>query len=109
MTEYLTTSGIHGTGKSNNAFKTRYASNQLKKRKKMHVIFEILFPDYESMCAIYPWISKCRLLIVFGWFARWIRLIFRNTKSSTRKIKALRVDSKQIMELTEIFKEIGLS
>lgn len=108
ITEYLRTSGIHGTGKKHNAFTTRFASSKNKKKNRIGVILGIFFPDFESMCGIYPWLKKAPLLLPVTWLLRVIRLIFVKFKSSVRKVKSMTMKEDEIDQLSELFTKIGL-
>ena len=108
VVEYLAISGVHGIGRDFNVFQSRLASEEIKNRSKFRFIISLIFPDYESMCGMYPYIRKAKILIVFGWVSRWFKLLFLKTKSSFRKLKSLKVKKEDLEKSKEIFSKLGL-
>jgi hypothetical protein len=108
VVEYLAISGVHGIGRDFNIFQSRLASEEIKNRSKIGFIFRLIFPSYESMCGMYPYIRKARILIIFGWVSRWFKLLFLKTKSSFKKIKSLKVKKEDLEKSKEIFSKLGL-
>jgi hypothetical protein len=108
ITDYLMISGIHGLGNDYNPFVSRIASYQMKKRSKFRLLMDMIFPDYESVKGMYPFVSKWKPLIVIGWFRRWMRLLFTNRKSSIRKLKQMQANPEDIEKQKKLFEKIGL-
>ena len=108
VVQYLAVSGVHGIGRDFNVFQSRLASEEIKNRSKIGFIFRLIFPDYESMCGMYPYIRKAKVLIIIGWISRWFKLLFLKTKSSFKKIKSLKVKKEDLEKSKEIFSKLGL-
>ena len=106
--EYLAISGVHGIGREFNVFQPRLASAENKNKSKFKFILSLIFPSYESMCGMYPYIRKARILIIFGWITRWFKLLFLKTKSSFKKIRSLNVKKEDLEKSKEIFSKLGL-
>ncbi len=109
LIQYLVTSGIHGLGNAFNPFAAREANYRLKKKSKWNMIKDLMFPDMDSMKIMYPYVKKCKILLPFAWISRWIKLMFKKTKSSVQKVKQLHTDVSKVKELEEIFIKIGLN
>lgn len=108
VVEYLAISGVHGIGREFNVFQSRLASEEIKNRSKFKYILRLIFPNYETMCGIYPYIRKAKILIIFGWISRWFKLLFKKTKSSFKKIRSLKVKKEDLEKSKEIFSKLGL-
>jgi hypothetical protein len=108
LTDYLVRSGIHGQGRDFNPFEARMASYELHEKSRFRMIINLIFPSYDSVKAMYPYVAKARILIIFGWIQRWIKLIFRKTKSTLKKIGKLFVKKDSVNKSKELFEKIGL-
>lgn len=105
---YLTTSGIHGLGNDFNSFEARAASYKMKKKSKLHMILDILFPEFEQMKGMYPRLLKIKILLPVAWMLRWFKLIFLKGRSSLRKVRKLKVKDQKVQETEELFIKLGL-
>lgn len=105
---YLVQSGIHGHNELFNPFEYRIAKEELKKGSKLKFILRLIFPKYEDMRVMYPFIEKVKILILVAWFIRIIKLIFKKTKSSFKKLKKLKVKKEDIDLKKEFFKKLGI-
>jgi predicted nucleotidyltransferase len=108
LIDYLVKSGIHGNNESFNAFEYRLAKEELKKSSKSKFILRIMFPKYEDMLPMYPFIEKAKTLILLAWAFRLIKLTFKKTKSSFKKLRKLKVKKEDIDSNKEFFKKLGL-
>lgn len=109
LTQYLITSGIHGLGQAFNPFAAREANYRLKKKTKLHMVIDMMFPRLDTMKHLYPILKKYPVLLPLSWVRRWFRLMFKKTKSSVHKVKQLHTDVSKVKELEEIFIKIGLN
>ncbi len=107
---YFSISGIHGTGHKHNKFENRLASNSNKKRTKLCLLFNILFPKFKDMKEMYPALKKAPLLLPMFWKYRWIKLIFKKTRSTFKKTKQLlfKTNKNSINKIKTIHDKIGL-
>lgn len=71
-------------------------------------MIDIVFPNYETMLGIYPWIKKAKILIIIAWLIRWIEMLTKKRKSSLIKLKKLNINKKQLNQLERLFTKIGL-
>ena len=71
-----------------------------RKKSKLGVLFERIFPSYKLMSSRYPVIKKCPILLPFFYPVRWIVSIFNG--SVKRNAKALKGASKKKKELDKI-------
>jgi hypothetical protein len=106
---YITKSGIHGHGQTYNPYVTGAASQKVKNRSKMSYVLSILFPKFEEMKVMYPFISKFKPLILFAWVLRWVKLLFIKPKSSVRKLKQLQISDDELQKSVDLLKLMGLT
>jgi hypothetical protein len=107
---YIFVSGMHGTGEEFNHYMGEMA-NQRKKSKsilmmKFKLILTKVFPKYELMKAIYPYLIKYPFLLPFAWVSRFFKLLF--TRRSKDKLKRFYAHSEEIEGVEDIFKNIGI-
>jgi len=108
LTDYLVRSGIHGQGREFNPFEARMASYELQEKSRFRMVIDIIFPPYDTMKSIYPYVGKVRILIIFGWIQRWLKLLFKKTKSTFNKIGKLFVNKDSVGKNKDLFEKIGL-
>lgn len=108
LTDYLVRSGIHGQGRNFNPFEARMASYELHEKSRFKMIIDLIFPSYDSMKSMYPYVAKAKILIIFGWIERWIKLLFKKTKSTFNKIGKLFVKKDSVNQNRDLFEKIGL-
>lgn len=107
---YIFVSGMHGTGEEFNHYIGEMA-NQRKKSKsilmmKIKIILAKVFPKYENMKVLYPYLSKYPFLLPFAWVSRFFKLLF--TKRSKDKIKRFYAHSDEIEGVEDLFNNIGI-
>ena len=77
---YISSSGLHGHGRRFNTFEARAASYHLRNKTRFQMMIDIVFPNYETMLGIYPWIKKAKILIIIAWLIRWIEMLTKKRK-----------------------------
>lgn len=73
LTDYILGCGLFGTEKTKNTH--RIYTSDIKHGKLRYLISHV-FPNYKTMCSIYPVIRKCQILLPFCWIVRGFRIIF---------------------------------
>jgi hypothetical protein len=106
--DYLTTSGIHGIGRDNNIMMARATTYAKKNQSKMKLMFDIIFPKFETMVGIYPWLKRFVILYPLTWVFRWIHILITRPIASIKKIKQMRISNEKIEEQKEFMSSIGL-
>ncbi|MFW5838885.1 MAG: nucleotidyltransferase family protein [Bacillota bacterium] len=108
LTAYITTSGIHGTGTSFNNFISRLGASNMHKKGKLAFTLRLMFPSYQTMKGLYPWLKYMPLLYPFTWLIRLgNKALFQRRKMAYR-YKQLRVDKDIIEDTSTLYKSIGL-
>ncbi len=112
ITAFIMASGIHGKADDFNrsipAITKVSLKNNTVKKSRIKYLFSVMFQKYEDMAPTRPYLQKYPVLLPFAWVARWFKLIFRQTKRSIRKIKALTVNQDVLNKQFELFKKLGL-
>lgn len=106
--EYLMVSGIHGIGRDYNIMQARATSYAKKKKSKFRLILDTIFPNYETMLGMYPWLKRMVILYPVTWILRWIRIVVNRPKASMKKVKQLGIQQKEIDRHVHLLKSIGL-
>ncbi|MDY0210781.1 MAG: nucleotidyltransferase family protein [Acholeplasma sp.] len=107
LTNYIITSGIHGTGHTFNPMAPRLFNTKNKGKSKFKVLWQIAFPKYQTMKIMYPKLKTSLFLPVF-YGIRLFDLSFRKRKASKLKLKQLEVSHQKKSEITDIFETLGL-
>jgi len=109
---FLATSGIHGHGKAFNRYLARgiqSGEGSLKTQGRVKVFFRILFPSLKSMRGMYPYLEKRPYLLPFAYLFRFMRLLFKSTKDSFRKLARFRtLDKRSIDQTRDLYDKLGL-
>lgn len=106
LTDYILGCGLFGTNKTINTH--RIYSQNIKNGNLRYLLFH-MFPDYKTMCNIYPVIKKCPLLLPFGWIARGLRLLFSDRKKVSTIISNFwKINAETINEAENVFKDMHL-
>ena len=108
LVSYLITSGIHGIGRDYNYMQARAVSYKKKEQSKTRLLLDILFPSFETMAGMYPWLIKIKILYPISWVFRWIRIMVKRPKKSLHKIKQLHISDEVIEQQKELLESIGL-
>lgn len=112
VTSYIIQSGVHGHGKDFNSYICGMTAKSIKKNNiskgKRVFIIRLIFPKYQTMVSIYPYLQKHKWLLPYAWLSRICRLMFLRTKRSIYKLKKLKVDNEQINENVKLYKKLGL-
>ncbi|MGM0496224.1 MAG: nucleotidyltransferase domain-containing protein [Bacillota bacterium] len=107
---YLFASGIHGIAEGHNLFIGGMASQNKSNRfiliTKFKFLFSKTFLSYNLMRGLYPYLNKYKFLLPIAWLQRLFKLIFK--KSSRRKLKRFSANKSQILEVENLFKNIGI-
>lgn len=105
---FIARSGLHGKGHDYNPFEARIASNDLKNRSRFHLLITLAFPSYKTMAGNYRSLKKAPLLLPFYWVIRIFKLIFFKTKNTFKRVFQLNVDAKDLEEIKQVHKNLGL-
>lgn len=108
LTEYITTSGIHGKGTSFNNFISRLSASKLQNKGKLRFTLGLMFPSYQTMKGLYPWLKYMPLLYPFTWFIRLFTKLVFQSKRMKHRVKQLRVNKDTISNTSTLYKKIGL-
>lgn len=112
ITNYVIGSGIHGHAAGfNQALPgiTKVAvRDQTVRRSRIKYLFRVMFPKYKELLPAHPVLKRWKILLPWFWVKRWFRLIFKQTRRSIRKLKAVNVDSETIATHMALFQELGL-
>ena len=107
VSNYIMTSGIHGSGHSFNQMAPRLVNTQNKKQSKWFVLVKVLFPSYKNMRIMYPKL-KTRLLLPVFYLIRFFNLTIKRGKDSRMKLRQLEDSSKNKEAVKQVFKTLGL-
>jgi Uncharacterised nucleotidyltransferase len=105
---FIARSGLHGKGHSYNPFEARIASNDLKNKSRFNLFITLVVPSYKTMCGQYRILKKVAILLPFFWVFRAIKLLLFKTKNTLKRIFQFNVASKDIEEIKNIHKYLGL-
>jgi len=105
---YLTISGIHGTGRDYNVMQARSVSYAKHKKSKLRLVIDIFFPKLDIMIGMYPWLRKAKILLPFAWMMRWIHIMLNRPKKSVKKLAQLNISQDEIDRQKEFLETIGL-
>jgi len=108
ITDYILTSGVHGHGISFNRFIGRLGSNRLQEKSRLSLVFSIIFPSFKDMKGMFPWLRYLPFLLPLAWIIRWFKIIFLRFKYSIKKVKSLFTGKREVEEVSNLYKEIGL-
>jgi hypothetical protein len=111
FTAYLVRSGIHGIGENFNPFIPRMlrdAQGDDVRKGRRQTIFRMIFPKRSVLQDSYPYLKKRPWLLPWAWLSRFLRLAFKQRKSSIRKIKKLKVKDEALIEQRDLMRKIGL-
>jgi len=110
ITDYITTSGIHGKGKGHNRYLAVSVDTATGRQKgRISMLLSILFPPMSAMRGLYPKLKKHNYLIVIFYPHRLIRLSLMKTRTSWFKLKRLlSVKKDDARKTAAIHKELGL-
>lgn len=100
---YLTISGIHGTGSDFNVMAPR-----LVKKSKIATFSRMVFPKWANMKEVYPWLKYLPFLLPIAYLLRGLRFLFLKTKYSISKIIKIKKADQEIEQLDSVFKKMGL-
>lgn len=75
LTDYLLGCGTFGNNRSKLAHKISG-----KKRSKLQLFWNHVFPSVTIMRGLYPVLDRCIVLLPLCWIARWFRLLFKDRK-----------------------------
>lgn len=109
--EYIFGSGTYGQTKNRALMKGVEKNNSVGKSKRRY-IFKTLFPSYNDMVTVYPFLKKAPFLLPFMWIYKWFEVLFkrrgkfRQTVENLRQMQEAEVDlAKKVLEITEISNE----
>lgn len=108
LTTYITTSGIHGKGTSFNNFISRLGASNMQKKGKLAFTLKLMFPSYQTMKGLYPWLKYMPLLYPFTWVIRLGKKALFQRRKMAYRYKQLRVDKDTIEDTSTLYKSIGL-
>lgn len=109
FTDYLVSSGIHGQGENFNTMVPRISNSKNRERSRFSILLRIAFLKYKYMVAMYPSLKKCFLFYPYFCLVRWRKLLFKNNRSSRRKLKLMRSAVSDKQAAMELFNQIGLN
>ena len=94
LEKFILESGLYGTEENTNA--ARVGDSKAK------FITSALFPSYESMCSVYPWLSSNKVLLPVAWVKRWIKAFLFRRKNVFLQLKRVRSTNSTYKDLDEI-------
>lgn len=102
LEDFVLESGLYGTEENANA--------AWVKGNKEKFIASAIFPPYESMCSLFPWLRGKKILLPIAWIIKIIRAILfkrKNVKAQFSRYK--NYDNNQYKKVERILKELELS
>ena len=112
VTQFMSSSGIHGKGNSFNRTLPALTKHSLGKKgvkgSKLRYLFHVGFPKLEDMRGTRKYLIKYPILLPYAWVSRWLYLIFRKGKRTKTKLKNMQVDHLIIEKQALLYKKIGL-
>lgn len=84
---------------------------QLQYRGKTDFLKQVVFPSYQTMQTVYPWL-KSRLFLPIAWVMRFFQAIFHrrgNVKTQLSRAQAFGNDKKELGQRRQFFEKMGLS
>ncbi|MFW5794490.1 MAG: nucleotidyltransferase family protein [Bacillota bacterium] len=107
---YLFVSGIHGIGEEHNLFIGGMAKENKSSKfifiTKVKYLLSKTFLSYNQMKGLYPYLNKFKFLLPIAWLQRLFKLLFK--KRSRRKLKRFKANNQEILEVENLFKNIGI-
>ncbi len=112
MLDYFIASGVHGKAPNFNQAVpalTKISSKEGRVRfSKTKYLFHVAFPTYKDMAATRKYLHKHPYLLPYAWMSRWYDLMFKKTRRSIAKLKALKVDPKELEAKRILYEKMGL-
>lgn len=108
LTKHIVQSGIHGLGTGFNNYIGRVATHRLRHKSNILLLLSLVFPSYQAMRGMYPWLSILPILLPFAWGWRIFKLIVLNTGRTTMRLKQLHIKTDTVDQAADLYRAIGL-
>lgn len=111
MTEWIFSSGIFGTTKASEIFKTlREMENEpQRKNARLQYYRRILFPGLRQMKVKYPVLERCPYLLPLGWFVRGVVVLLSKRQKLDKTIRiGMRISDQELRERKKTLEFVGL-
>lgn len=111
---YVIGSGVHGTARDFNRSVPVLTKHSLKTGKtrgsKIRYLIRILFPKRIDLMSTEKYLKKHGWLLPYARIKRWIRLVFKKTRRSIAKLKALdAVDKEMLQSNLDLYRKLGIN
>ncbi len=102
--QYIMQGGVFGNVKNSET------NVQLQHKGRIAFLIKVIFPNYDSMQTVYPWLQS-KIFLPAAWSLRWIQAAIsrrENVKTQFKRAKGFTGSGNEVEERRQFFEKIGL-